>query len=126
MNCIHCKKDPAGSPCIDLLAALDSLCEIRRWMKELNVKSFDKYHTALHERFDMAEQAIKHLDADPLIEAVVSKLDAKIRVAEEERNENIQLYLSCKLSQKELADAHTIFEATIKSLTELKEGLLSL
>jgi hypothetical protein len=42
----------------ELSTVLRSLCEIRHWMRELNVVSFDKYGTALHERFDAAERAL--------------------------------------------------------------------
>ena len=42
----------------ELRKVVQSFCEIRRWMKELNIESYDKYQTALNERFDVAENAI--------------------------------------------------------------------
>lgn len=41
--------------------ALESLCTMMRWMKELNLKSFDRYYDALHERFDVADRVVKEI-----------------------------------------------------------------
>lgn len=55
------KKRNKDAELLQAVRALDSLCEIRRWMKGFNMASFNNYQDALHERFDNADRIVKEI-----------------------------------------------------------------
>lgn len=54
---------------VKLIRALEYLLEIPQFMKDTNVKSFDKYSTALKERFEYAEKVLNEVKLEAKINA---------------------------------------------------------